>query len=135
MPEAKFPEIETASYDTLADGTQVPVPALAVDSDFISLISVKMALEALTGEELKALTDSPHIRLWGNKNEWIFDQEYQCISIANDKVKSIPNCIVCYGDAVIEKELGKTQEQVDSAYSAILSKVKGTTGEEKDSNG
>lgn len=73
FPEAYFPEIQTASYDTLSDGTFVPIPALAVDSDFISLIGVKMALEVLFINDPKLLTGSPHIRLWGNKKEWIFD--------------------------------------------------------------
>lgn len=131
-PEAIFPEMQTASYDTLSDGTHIPIPALAVDSDFISLISVKMALEVLAQ---KALIDSPHIRLWGNKKEWVFDQEYQCISIENDKVKSIANCIVCYGDTVIEKELGKNRHQVDDEYTEIVSKIKGGTCEGKDGNG
>jgi len=134
-PEAKFPEMHSASYDTLSDGTYVPIPALAVDSDFISLIGVKMALEVLIENDPKALIGSSHIRLWGNKKEWVFDQGYQCISIENDKVKSFPNCIMCYGDSVIEKELGKDQDQVDDEYTEILSKIKGAIGDDKDSDG
>ncbi|MCD6296618.1 MAG: ThiF family adenylyltransferase [Deltaproteobacteria bacterium] len=134
-PEAKFPAMHSASYDTLSDGTYVPIPALAVDSDFISLIGVKMALEVLIENDPKALIGSSHIRLWGNKKEWVFDQGYQCISIENDKVKSFPNCIVCYGDSVIEKELGKDQAQVDDEYTEILSKIKGAIGDDKDSDG
>jgi len=108
---------------------------LAVDSDFISLIGVKMALEVLIENDPKALIGSSHIRLWGNKKEWVFDQGYQCISIENDKVKSFPNCIMCYGDSVIEKELGKDQDQVDDEYTEILSKIKGAIGDDKDSDG
>jgi molybdopterin/thiamine biosynthesis adenylyltransferase len=134
FPEAKFPEIQTTSYDTLSDGTHIPIPALAVDSDFISLIVVKMALEVLTESDSNTMTESPHIRLWGNRKEWIFDQGYQCISIDNDKVKSFPNCIVCYGDSVIEKELGKAQDQVNDEYTEIFSKIKGVIGEDKDSD-
>jgi len=132
FPEAKFPETETISYDTLSNGTYVPIPALAVDSDFISLIGVKMALEVLMENDPKSLADSSHIRLWGNKKEWIFDQGYQCISINNDKVKSFHNCIVCYGDSVIEKELGKGQDQVNDEYSEISAKIKGAAGDDKD---
>lgn len=134
-PEGKFPEMQTASYDTLSDGKYVPIPALAADSDFISLIGVKMALEVLIENDPKTLRGSSHIRLWGNKKEWVFDQGYQCISIENDKVKSFPNCIMCYGDSVIEKELGKDQDQVDDEYTEIFSKIKGAIGDDKDSDG
>jgi len=134
-PEAKFPETETLSYDTFSDGTHIPIPALAVDSDFISLIGVKMALDVLVENDPKALTDSPHIRLWGNTKKWIFSQEYECFSIMNDKVKSFPNCIVCHGDTAIENELGKDWDQVNDEHNEILSKIKGTICEEKDGNG
>jgi len=124
MPDAKFPEIQTTSYDILIDGTHVPVPALAVDSDFITLIGVKMSLEILVADDPKSLTESSHIRLWGNKKEWIFDQEYQSISIKNDNVKSFPNCIICYGDSVIEKELCIDQDYINNEYDDILSNIK-----------
>ncbi len=133
-PGAKFPEVHTASYDTLSDGTHIPIPALAVDSDFISLIGVKMALEVLVQNGQKALADSPHIRLWGNKKEWVFSQEYECLSLDNGSVKSFPNCIVCYGETVIEKELGKDRDQIDDEFTQIISKIKGGTCEGKDGN-
>jgi len=135
FPEAKFPEIQTTSYDTLSDSTHVPIPALAVDSDFISLIGVKMALEVLIESDPKTLTDSPNIRLWGNREEWIFDQDYQCINIKNGNVKSFPNCIVCYGDLVIEKEIAMEREQIDDEYKEIFSKIKRGIGDDKDSDG
>jgi len=134
-PDAKFPEMQTVSYDTLLDGTYVPIPALAVDSDFISLIGVKMALEVLSEMGPKTLIGSSHIRLWGNKKEWIFDQGCECIGIDNDKIKSFPNCIVCYGDSVIEKELGKDHDQINDEYFGIFSKIKGVIGDDKDSDG
>lgn len=133
--DAKFPELETISYDTLSNGTNVPIPALAADSDFISLICVKMALEILSADDLRSLADSPHIRLWGNKKEWIFNQEFECVNINNNNLKSFRNCIVCYGDSVIEKELGKTQDQIDSEFAALISNIKGAAGGDKDSNG
>jgi len=132
--DAKFPETETVSYDTLLDGTNVPIPALAVDSDFISLISIKMALEVLTTDDPKSLADSPHIRLWGNEKEWIFDQEFQCFSIKSDNAKSFRNCIVCYGDSVIEKEIGKNQDQVDSEFAELISKIKDAAGGNENSD-
>jgi molybdopterin/thiamine biosynthesis adenylyltransferase/ubiquitin-protein ligase len=135
LPEAKFPETKTTSYDTLSDGRHVPIPALAVDSDFISLIGVKMALETLIVNDPKTLIDSPNIRLWGNKEEWIFDQSYQCICIANKDVKSFPNCIVCHGDSVIEKEIAMEPEQIDEEYKEIFSKIKRDIGNDKDSDG
>lgn len=131
---AKFPEIETVSYDTLSNGTNVPIPALAADSDFISLICVRMALEILTTEDPRSLADSPHIRLWGNKKEWIFDQEFQSLSINNDKVRSFQNCIVCYGNSVIENEIGKTQDQIDSEFAELISEIKSAAGGKEDSN-
>lgn len=124
MPDAKFPEMQTTSYDTLADGTHLSLPALAVDSDFITLISVKMALEVLIADDPRSLTDFSNIRLWGNKKEWVFDQEYQCISIGNDKVKSFPNCIVCHGDSVIENELELDRNSINDEYSNIFSSIK-----------
>jgi len=81
------------------------------------------------------LTDSPNIRLWGNKEEWIFDQSYQCICIANNDVKSFPNCIVCHGDSVIEKEIAMEPEQIDEEYKEIFSKIKRGIGDDKDSDG
>ncbi|MBW1613643.1 MAG: ThiF family adenylyltransferase [Deltaproteobacteria bacterium] len=134
MPEAEFPEYGTISYDSLSDGTPVPIPALAVDSDFISLIGVKMALDVLIEKDPKSLVNSSHIRLWGNKKEWIFNQPYQCISIENDSVKSIKNCIICHGNSVIEKELDKTSDQIDNEYNKILSQIKSTAHEEKNGN-
>ncbi|MBW1716524.1 MAG: ThiF family adenylyltransferase [Deltaproteobacteria bacterium] len=133
-PDAEFPEIETASYDTLSDGTQIPIPALAVDSDFISLIGVKMGLEVLIEKDWEKLSGSSHIRLWGNKKQWIFDQEFECISIPSDKIRKIPNCIICYGDAVVEEELNKAGEQIDREYDEILSRIKSTANEEKENN-
>lgn len=133
-PDAKFPEIETVSYDTLADGTQISVPALAVDSDFISLINVKMALELLIEKDIENLKNSPHIRLWGNKEEWIFNQAYESITIENDNVKSIKNCIICHGDAVIENELDKTPDQISADHEEIISHIKSTVHEEKNGN-
>lgn len=129
--DAKFPEIETVSYDTLADGTQISVPALAVDSDFISLINVKMALELLIEKDFENLKNSPHIRLWGNKKEWIFNQPFECFSFENDIIKSIKNCIVCYGDTVLEQELDKTFDQINAEHEEIISHIKSTIHEKK----
>lgn len=131
---AQFPEIETVSYDTLSNGTNMPIPALAADSDFISLICVRMALEVLTTEDPRSLADSPHIRLWGNKKEWIFDEEFQSLSINNDKVRSFQNCIVCYGNSVIENEIGKTQDQIDAEFAGLISEIKGAAGGKEDSD-
>ena len=125
--------MQTASYDTLSDGTHIPIPALAVDSDFISLIGIKMALEVLA-QNRQTLADSPHIRLWGNKKEWVFSQEYECLSLDNGRVKSFPNCIVCHGEGVIEKELRKDRDQIDDEYTELISKIKGGTCEGKDGN-
>ena len=131
MPDAVFPEYDTVSYDVLSGGTQISVPALAVDSDFISLINVKMSLELLIEKDIKNLKNSPHIRLWGNKEEWIFNQAYESITIENDNVKSIKNCIICHGDAVIENELDKTTDQISAEHEEIISHIKSTIHEKK----
>lgn len=133
-PDALFPELQSTSYDTLVDGTHIPVPALAVDSDFITLISVKMALEVLVKRDPTSLRNSPHIRLWGNKKEWVFDNDYQCISIENERVKSFPQCIVCHGDSIIETELDIDHNNIDTEYSKIFSKIKGITDNDENSN-
>lgn len=127
-PEKRFPEYKSVSYDENVNGTRFPLPALAVDSDFISLITVKMALEVLVAEDIKGV-NSAHIRLWGNEKEWIFDTRFQCISIEKGKMQSIPNCIVCHGDGIIEQDLGKTNDQIDAEYEALMSQMKSETDE------
>lgn len=131
-PDSKFPELETTSYDLLSDGSQIHVPALAIDSDFISLISVKMALEVLLEADLNALRYSTHIRLWSNSKEWIFSQPFECINIDNENIKSLKNCIVCFGDVIIERELNKSQEQINDEYDEILSRVKNAENGDND---
>lgn len=118
--DAVFPTYGTAGYDLLEDGHQVPIPALAIDADFIVLITAKMAMELLTQEDISGIKDSPHIRLWGNKKEWIFDQEYQCLSIENKNMNPLGNCLVCHGDEVIEKEIGKSKEQIEEEYQNLV---------------
>lgn len=121
--DAVFPDIETASYDTLLDGTHVPIPALAVDSDFITLIEVKMALEVLLSADIETLKDVPNIRLWGNQKEWIFQHDFECLSIFTETFRSISNCIVCHGEAILEQELNITTDQVESEYKRIADTI------------
>lgn len=122
--DSKFPESETISYDQLRDGRQIPIPSLAVDADFVALMTAKMALDILIEANYEIFKEVPNIRLWGNKKEWIFNQSYQCLSIENKNLKSFENCLVCYGDKVIEKELGKSTEQIEKEYDSILTKIK-----------
>jgi molybdopterin/thiamine biosynthesis adenylyltransferase len=122
-PDTQFPEIETASYDTLQDGTHIPTPALAIDSDFISLIEVKMALEVLLADNAASLVEVPNIRLWGNQKEWIFKNEFECLSLSTKDFKSIYNCIVCHGEKVVEQELGLSTDQVESKYEQIITSI------------
>jgi molybdopterin/thiamine biosynthesis adenylyltransferase/ubiquitin-protein ligase len=122
--DAVFPNSGTTGYDTLEDGQQIPIPALAVDADFIALITAKMAIELLTWDDINTIKDSPHIRLWGNKKEWIFNQEYQCLSIENKNINQLGSCLVCYGNEVIEKEIGKNKEQIEEEYKNLVATFK-----------
>jgi molybdopterin/thiamine biosynthesis adenylyltransferase len=127
--DAIFPDSGTVSYDQTHDGQQIPLPALAVDADFIALITSKMALEVLTAGDYEIFKDVPNVILWGNRKEWIFDQDYQCLKFGNRNLKSLENCIVCHGDEVIEKELGKTRRQIEEEYEEILSNLSRENGE------
>jgi hypothetical protein len=121
--DAVFPNTSTTGYDMLEDGQQIPIPALAVDADFVALITAKMALELLTmndSDRSDRMKDSAHIKLWGNRKEWIFNQEYQCLSIENKNIKQLGNCLVCNGNEVIEKELGKTKEEIEEEYQNLV---------------
>lgn len=122
--DAVFPDLETTSYDRTRDGEQIPIPALAVDADFLALITAKIALETLIENDYGTFKDVPNIMLWGNSKKWIFDQEYQCLKINNTNLKSLENCIVCYGNKVIEKELGRSKKEIEEEYIDILSKFK-----------
>lgn len=128
--DAVFPTYGTTGYDLLQDGHQVPIPALAIDADFIVLITAKMSIELLAQGDVNRIKDSPHIRLWGNKKEWIFNQEYQCLSIENENIKPLGNCLVCHGDEVIEKEIGKSKEQIEEEYQILVGTFK-----KEDNNG
>jgi len=123
-PDAKFPEFGAVSYDITSEGRQIPIPALAVDSDFISLITVKMGIELLTATDKEVFKKIPNIRLWGNKKEWIFKHEYECLSIEPKSVVSLKNCIVCNGENVIAEELEKTASQIQEEYEKIISGIK-----------
>ena len=41
---------------------------------------------------------------------------------------------MCYGEGVIEKELGKDQDRIEGEYAEIISKIKDGTCEGKDGN-
>lgn len=118
--DAFFPDSGTVSYDQTHEGQQIPLPALAADADFIALITSKMALEVLTARDYEVFKDIPNVILWGNREEWIFDQDYQCLKFETKNFKSLENCIVCHGDKVVEKELEKTRKQIEEKYEEIV---------------
>ena len=127
--DTHFPYSGTLSYDQTADGQQRPLPALAIDADFIALIASKMASEILIAGDHEIFKNAANIILWGNKEEWIFDQAYQCLKLGNGNLKSLENCVVCHGDKVIEKELNRTPEQIDSEFTEIISQLQYKHGE------
>ena len=108
----------------MRNGQRLSIPSLAVDADFIALITAKMTLDILIEKNHEKFNEVPNIRFWGNKKEWIFNQGYQCINIKSENLKSLEDCIVCHGDEVIEKELEKSTEQVEEKYEKILSEIK-----------
>jgi len=129
FPNSQFPDFDYQSYDTTSTGEIKSIPALAVDSDFISLIVVKMILEVLLTDDLSELKDKNHIKLWGNKKEWIFDNENQLYTLPNRK-KCFKNCIVLNGKSIICEEINKSNEEINNEYNSILKLISNKSSDE-----
>lgn len=106
-PDSKF-----INYNETEEGEILPTPALSIDAKYISLFTVKMALEILLSENLEIFKSIPNIILWGNEKKWIFKEEFECIKVDTTGFKSYSNCFVCFGNKQIEKELGLTEQEI-----------------------
>lgn len=113
-----FPHNQTVDYNTKIEGETIPIPSLAVDAGFIINIASKMAIELLTSNK-SDLKNKPNIILWGNKKEWIFNQDYNCIKVPTETSKSYHNCIVCFNHDSILKEVKMNEASIDEFYSTI----------------
>lgn len=110
---SNFPSEKIINYNETEEGELLPVNSLSVDAKFISLFSVKMALEILSSDNLEDLKSKPNIILWGNEKRWIFSQSFECLKIVTEKFISASNCIVCFGEKQIEEELGLSRREIE----------------------
>lgn len=118
IPETKF-----INYDETEEGEILPTPALSIDAKYISLFTVKMAIEILLSENLEVFKSKPNIVLWGNEKKWIFKEEFECIKVDTTGFKSYSNCFVCFGNEQIENELGLTEQEIlNIANDSIIKK-------------
>ena len=113
-----FPHNQTINYNTTIEGETIPIPSLAVDAGFVINIASKMAIELLTSNK-EDLKSKPNIILWGNKKEWIFNEDYNCVKVSTDTCKSYHNCIVCYNHDSILKEVNMDETAIEDYYTTI----------------
>ncbi|WP_461640539.1 ThiF family adenylyltransferase [Labilibaculum euxinus] len=106
-PNSKF-----INYNETEEGEILPTPALSIDAKFISLFTVKMALDILLADSLEAFKSKPNIILWGNEKKWIFKEKFECVKVDTSSFISYSNCFVCFGNKQIETELGLTEQEI-----------------------
>ncbi|MCE5346024.1 MAG: ThiF family adenylyltransferase [Bacteroidales bacterium] len=114
----EFPHDQTINYNITNEGETIPIPSLAVDAGFIINITSKMAIETLLSSK-KDLKNKQNIILWGNKKEWIFNEEFSCLKVETKLSKSYNNCIVCHNHDAIHKEVNMDESEMNEYYSAI----------------
>lgn len=110
--------MEIKNYNETKEGESLPTPSLSVDAKFISLFVAKMALAVIQAPDKKNVPGS-NIILWGNDKRWIFEQEFECLKVDNSNFKPFHNCIVCFGDTNIEKELGMDNVAIEKLVSSV----------------
>lgn len=113
-----FPSIEIKNYNETKEGESLSTPSLSVDAKFISLFVAKMAISVLHAPDLQSISGS-NIILWGNDKRWIFGQEFECLKVDTSGFKSFQNCIVCFGDNHIEKELGLDRMAIEKLVTSV----------------
>lgn len=119
MPiNSNFPHNQTIDYNTTTEGETISTPSLAVDAGFIINIASKMAIETLLSNK-EYLHSKSNIILWGNKKEWIFDEDYSCMKVQTMSSKSYHNCIVCNNHDAIHKELNMSDSAMELYYESI----------------
>lgn len=100
------------NYNETEEGEMLPTPSLSVDARFISLIASKMALEVLNNNEIQKLEAESNIILWGNERKWIFNQSYESLAVDTSSFRSFDNCLVCFGETQIEKDLELSKDEI-----------------------
>lgn len=115
---SEFPHNQTIDYNTTTEGETIPMSSLAIDAGFIINITSKMAIEALLLRK-KELQSKQNIVLWGNKKEWIFDEDFSCLKVSTKLSKSYKNCIVCHNHEAIHREVNMDESGMNEYYSAI----------------
>lgn len=113
-----FPSTEVINYNETKEGESLSTPSLSLDAKFISLLVAKMALGVLQAVDTKAVRGS-NIILWGNEKQWIFEQDFECLKVDTSNFQSFHNCIVCFGDTNIEKELGMDNVAIEKLVSSV----------------
>lgn len=113
-----FPTMEIKNYNETKEGESLPTPSLSVDAKFISLLVTKMAIGVLHATGMQNVPGS-NIILWGNAKRWIFGQEFECLKVDTSTFKSYQNCIVCFGDTQVEKELGLDSDAIDKLVTSV----------------
>lgn len=113
-----FPSMEIKNYNETKEGESLPALSLSVDAKFISLLVAKMAIGVLYASEGKNIPGS-NIILWGNNKQWIFEQEFECLKVDTSDFTSFNNCIVCFGDSQVEKELGLDADAIEKLVTSI----------------
>ncbi len=106
------PDNKFINYNETEEGEILPTPALSIDAKFISLFTVKMALDILRSNNLEEFKSRPNIILWGNEKKWIFKENFECVKVDTSEFISYSNCFVCFGNKQIETELGLTEDEV-----------------------
>lgn len=113
-----FPSMEIKNYNETKEGESIPTPSLSVDAKFISLLVTKMAIGVLRATDMQSVPGS-NIILWGNDRRWIFGQEFECLKVDTSTFTSYSNCVVCFGDAHVEKELGLDYEAIKKLITSV----------------
>jgi len=113
-----FPHNQTVDYNTTTEGETIPMPSLAIDAGFIINIASKMAIEALLSSK-EDLQLKKNIILWGNKKEWIFTEDFNCLKVTTKSSKSYYNCIVCNNHDAIHNEVNMDDTAMEEYYSTI----------------
>ncbi len=106
-------------YSAITDPTQMKAePGLGLDVASVVLLQAKYALLTLLRGTDSKLKDIPyHMCLWGNREEWIFSEPFQCVFVMIEKRE---DCESCNKDAYFEKKLGFSREKQEIMAKKIV---------------
>jgi molybdopterin/thiamine biosynthesis adenylyltransferase len=114
----EFPNNTFIDYDKTIEGEIIATPALSADIKFVALFVVKFALDILRLKK-EVLTDNSNVILWGNDKKWIFTQAHECLKIDTSNFQPLRNCVVCFGNEQIEREIGMNANEMQSMIDSI----------------